>query len=62
MPRLPIPDGPDHITDRVWALRPELGEAAKAMKEAAYGQAMLLPLRLREAVRFRIALINGCAL
>ena len=43
----------------MWQLRPELGEAAARLSHAVYEQS-ILPARVREAVRFRIARINDC--
>lgn len=59
MPRVAVPDGEGQPNRRVWGLRPELGAAAQAMREAAYHNSVL-PHRLQEAVRYRIAIINGC--
>jgi alkylhydroperoxidase family enzyme len=61
MPRIDIPEGDDKITDRVWQLRPEYAEPARLMLEAC-GRHSILDRRLREAVRYRIAIINGCLL
>jgi len=61
MPKVAVPEGSDAITSRVWRLRPEFAEAAMAMRHAAYEKS-ILPARLQEAVRFRVALINGCLL
>ncbi len=61
MPRVTIPDSAEHITDRVYALRPEYAAPALAMKRAVKFDSILGP-RTREAVRYRIAQINGCLL
>ncbi len=60
MPRIAIADGPGTVHERMYRqLRPELGKASLAMALAAYRDS-ILPVRVREAVRYRIALINGC--
>jgi AhpD family alkylhydroperoxidase len=59
VPRLAIPDGPEKITDRVYRLRPDYAEPAAKLLEAVTCRSILSP-REREAVRYRIALINGC--
>jgi len=61
MPRISVPNGPEPVTDRVWELRPTLGAAANHLKEAAKTGTQL-PARLRELIRYRIALANGCLL
>lgn len=61
MPRIAVPDGPEHITERVYALRPEYQAPAKAMLNACMNDS-ILPMRLRELARYRIAQINGCLL
>jgi len=59
MPRIDVPDGPEHITERIYALQPAYAEPAGQLLNASVYQS-LLPLRIREGVRFRIAQINGC--
>ena len=61
MPRVTVPDGPEHITDRVYALQPAYAEPARMMREAVTYHSVL-PERMKEAVRYRIAQINGCLL
>lgn len=59
MARIDVPegDGPEEV--RVWALRPELGMGAAALSRAVYEESVL-PARVRECARMRIAQINGC--
>jgi AhpD family alkylhydroperoxidase len=59
MPRIVVPDGLGTIGERVWQLRPAFSEAVIAMSEAVFEKSEL-PVRLREAVRMRVAQINGC--
>ena len=59
MPRISVPDGPEHTTTGVYALRPEYAAPAAMMREAVVKHS-ILPVRLREAARFRVAQINGC--
>jgi len=47
------------VTDRVWKLRPEYAPAAAAMVDAVQ-RLSILDVRMREAVRYRMAQINGC--
>jgi alkylhydroperoxidase family enzyme len=61
LPRITIPDGPEPITDRVYSLRPEFAEPAAKMYEAVNSKS-ILPERIKEAMRYRIAQINGCLL
>jgi alkylhydroperoxidase family enzyme len=61
MPRIDIPEGDGKTTERVWELRPEYAEPNRRYLEAARQQSILEP-RLREAVRYRMAIINGCLL
>jgi AhpD family alkylhydroperoxidase len=61
MPRISVPDGPQHITSRVYALQPGYSAAHEAMLDAVFRHS-ILPARLREAVRYKMALINGCQL
>jgi len=57
--RIEIPEGDLPEIARVWALVPELGGAVGALSQAVYERSML-PARVKEAVRMRIALINDC--
>jgi hypothetical protein len=59
MARLDIPDGDLPEIARVWALQPELGKAVGELSSAVYERS-ILPARVKEAVRMRIALINDC--
>jgi alkylhydroperoxidase family enzyme len=59
MARLQLPDGDQPEIARVWALRPEMGEAVQALSYAVYRKSEL-PARVREAARMRIAHINDC--
>ena len=43
----------------MWALRPEMGKAAAALAHCVY-ESSILPERLRELVRMRIARVNDC--
>jgi alkylhydroperoxidase family enzyme len=60
MARLDMPDGEQPEIVRVWALRPEMGEAVQGLSYAVYSQSAL-PARVRDAARMRIAHINDCA-
>jgi alkylhydroperoxidase family enzyme len=44
---------------QVWSLQPELGAAATRLVDAAYNKS-ILPVRVREAARMRIAQLNEC--
>ncbi len=44
---------------QIWSLQPELGAAATRLVEAAYNKS-ILPVRVREAARMRIAQLNDC--
>lgn len=56
MPRIGVPDD----LGSWMALRPELGAGLVALSEAVYGKS-ILPLRVQELARMRIALSNECA-
>jgi alkylhydroperoxidase family enzyme len=58
--RLDIPPGEGGDAVQVWALQPEIGRAAIRLVEAAYNKS-ILPVRVREAARIRIAQLNDCA-
>ena len=45
---------------QIWSLQPELGAAAIGLVDAAYNKS-ILPVRVREAARMRIAQLNDCA-
>jgi alkylhydroperoxidase family enzyme len=55
MPRIDVSDD----LGSWMALRPELGAGLVALSEAVYGKS-ILPLRLQELARMRIALANEC--
>jgi alkylhydroperoxidase family enzyme len=59
MARIDIPEGAGEERQRMWRLRPELGEAAEAFS-AAVQERSIVPVREHEAARIRIAHINGC--
>ena len=44
---------------QIWSLQPELGAAAMNLVDAAYNKS-ILPVRVREAARIRIAQLNAC--
>jgi AhpD family alkylhydroperoxidase len=57
--RLEIPPGEGGDAVQVWSLQPELGRAATRLVDAAYNKS-ILPVRVREAARIRIAQLNDC--
>ena len=59
MARIDIPagEGPEQV--RVWGIHPKFGAAVAKLSGAAYGESVLPP-RVREAARMRIARINDC--
>jgi alkylhydroperoxidase family enzyme len=57
--RLRIPSGEGGDAVQIWSLQPELGAAATRFVEAAYNKS-ILPVRVREAARMRIAQLNDC--
>ena len=59
MARLDIPPGDGGDAVQVWSLQPELGRAATRLVDAAYNKS-ILPVRVREAARMRIAQLNDC--
>ncbi len=61
MPRIEIPEGKGDPEVRMWKLRPEIGIGAFTLRHAGYEQS-ILPLRVRELARMRIAQINDCAI
>ncbi|GAA1515758.1 carboxymuconolactone decarboxylase family protein [Nocardioides humi] len=63
MPRVDIPASASeaHITARVYALQPAYAEPAAQLARAVREDS-ILPARTKEAVRYRIAQINGCLL
>jgi AhpD family alkylhydroperoxidase len=59
MARIDLPPGPGEDRERMWRLRPELGEAAEALSRIVQERS-IIPVREHEAARIRIAHINGC--
>jgi AhpD family alkylhydroperoxidase len=59
MARLDIPVGEGGDAVQIWSLQPELGAAATRFVHAAYNKS-ILPTRVREAARMRIAQLNDC--
>jgi AhpD family alkylhydroperoxidase len=59
MARLDIPAGEGGDAVQIWSLQPELGTAATRFVHAAYNKS-ILPTRVREAARIRIAQLNDC--
>ena len=59
MARLEIPPGEGGDAVQLWSLQPELGRAATRLVDAAYNKS-ILPVRVREAARMRIAQLNDC--
>ena len=59
MARLEIPPGEGGDAVQIWSLQPELGAAATHLVDAAYNKS-ILPVRVREAARMRIAQLNDC--
>jgi alkylhydroperoxidase family enzyme len=59
MARIEIPEGDGGEAVQIWSLRPEMGKAIARLSDAAYNLSVL-PVRVREAARMRIAQINDC--
>jgi alkylhydroperoxidase family enzyme len=59
MARLAIPAGDGGDAVQLWSLRPEMGSAVNRLVDAAYNKS-ILPVRVREAARMRIAQLNDC--
>ena len=59
MARLDVPEGEGGDAVQVWSLRPEMGAAVNRLVDAAYNKS-ILPVRVREAARIRIAQLNEC--
>jgi alkylhydroperoxidase family enzyme len=57
--RIDIPEGEGGDAVQVWSLRPEMARAVAGMSNAAYHKS-ILPVRVREAARMRIAQLNDC--
>jgi AhpD family alkylhydroperoxidase len=59
MARIAIPAGEGGDAVQMWTLRPEMGSAVNRLIDAAYNKSVL-PVRVREAARMRIAQLNDC--
>jgi alkylhydroperoxidase family enzyme len=59
MARLDIPEGDGGDAVQLWSLRPEMGAAVNRLVDAAYSKS-ILPVRVSEAARMRIAQMNDC--
>ncbi len=59
MARLDVPPGRGGDAVQIWSLQPDLGAAAMNLVDAAYNKS-ILPVRVREAARIRIAQLNAC--
>jgi AhpD family alkylhydroperoxidase len=60
MARIDIPEGDAPESERIWSLVPDLGAAVQELTGAVAMNRRLLPARVREAARMKIAHINGC--
>jgi len=60
MTRLDVPVGEGGDAVQIWSLRPEMGVAVNRLVDAAYNKS-ILPVRVREAARMRIAQLNDCS-
>jgi alkylhydroperoxidase family enzyme len=59
MARLEVPAGKGGDAVQIWSLQPDLGGAAMQLVDATYNKS-ILPVRVREAARMRIAQLNEC--
>lgn len=59
MARIDVPEGEGGEAVQVWSLRPDMGAAVAKLSDAAYNKS-ILPARVREAARMRIAQLNDC--
>ena len=59
MARIAVPPGEGGDAVQVWRLRPEMGRAVNRLVDAAYNRS-ILPVRVREGARMRIAQLNDC--
>jgi AhpD family alkylhydroperoxidase len=57
--RLDVPPGEGGDAVQIWSLQPALGAAVTRFVDAAYNKS-ILPVRVREAARMRIAQLNDC--
>ncbi len=60
MARIAVPEGEGGDAVQVWTLRPEMGRAVNHLVDTVYNRS-ILPVRVREAARMRIAQLNDCA-
>jgi len=60
MARIDIPDSERPEIEAVWGLIPDLGGAVGSLSAAVYHGDRLLPARVREVARMKIAHLNGC--
>ena len=59
MARISIPPGEGGDAAQLWTLRPDLSRAVNRLTDAVYNRS-ILPVRVREAARMRIAQLNDC--
>jgi alkylhydroperoxidase family enzyme len=59
MARIEVPDGRGPEQVRAWSIHPTFGTAIANLSMTVYGDSVLPP-RVREAARMRIARINNC--
>ncbi|MGE4238844.1 carboxymuconolactone decarboxylase family protein [Ramlibacter sp.] len=59
MARLNVPEGDGHEIERVWQLNPKLGQAVLGLRYSVYHDSVL-PLRIREGLRYIVADCNQC--
>jgi AhpD family alkylhydroperoxidase len=57
--RIDIPPGEGGDAVQLWSLRPDMGAAVTRLVDAAYNKS-ILPVRVREAARMRVAQLNEC--
>jgi alkylhydroperoxidase family enzyme len=57
--RIAVPPGEGGDAVQVWNLCPEMGRAVNRLVDAAYNKS-ILPVRVREGARMRIAQLNDC--
>ena len=57
--RIDIPGGDGGEAVQVWSLRPELAGPVAKLTQAVYHKS-ILPVRVREAARMRIAQLTDC--
>jgi len=59
MARVDIPDGDGDELTRLFSVNPAMGKVAGTFSMKAYAESTI-PVRVRELIRMRIALINHC--